>query len=82
MSDTKPFRWTKPSGIADDQEMCEWNKMLLWANPYGEWRVVANRHRRVVVVGCDTRQAKGADLADAKRRAQASAMVYHELQGR
>lgn len=78
----EPFNWTKPHGAADEQQLCEWHGMALWADMNGEWRVVrmgaAGKRGAVLVTHED--QAPGTDIDDAKRRAQAAAIIQRDLQ--
>lgn len=72
----EPFKWTKPRGIADMQELCEWRGLILWATPVGEWRVVRiNEGAPGSVLVSHKDQCAGENLAEAKQRAQAAAMA-------
>lgn len=75
MTKLEPFKWTKHQY---KPRTCRWNDMDLQACYGGEWMVLL---RGVTIVGW-LDQAKGDDMADAQRRAQAAAMVIHQRQQR
>ena len=80
-----PFVWTEPYGIADHQQVCEWNGLVLNAHPNGQWNVVywnGDTSRPGITLVDDAMQAKGNDLQDAQRRAQAAAMIFHSLRAK
>lgn len=69
-----PFEWTKGGTT------CVWMGLLLNAAPDGSWTVfgLIGKHRMVPL--CTWRQqVPGKDINEARQRAQAAAIVQHQL---
>lgn len=70
-----PFDWKTDPALADGQHYCQWRGLWLWADMFGGWEVnQEHEHGRVQRIVTSETQTPGADLEDAKRRAQAAAM--------
>jgi hypothetical protein len=71
-----PFVWQHMGSYA----LCEWNALVLWAKAGGDWRVDQYRQDgRLLTNTSNADQTRGKNIQDAKRRAQAAAMVLHQL---
>lgn len=58
-----------------DGTHCSWSGYDLCVDSAGTWIVLLGHHR----VATHKEQTKGMNLEDAQRRAQAAAMIHHQL---
>lgn len=57
---------------------CKWNGLYLEAFQDGRWKVAPERKPGNPIV-THAQQAKGSNLIEAEQRAQAAAMIIHQL---
>jgi hypothetical protein len=67
------FEWRRATPMV---YRCDWNGMILQAWVDGRWMVHTASHDLLV---SHYSQTIGSDIMDAQRRAQAAAMILHEL---
>lgn len=75
------FAWKTDRFLADRQQYAEAGPLILWASDTGEWSVNKNTAGMARVIVSDRQQVKGKDINEAKKRAQAAALVQLQLMG-
>lgn len=71
----KAFEWRPCTPVS---RSCDWNGLYLEAFQDGRWKVAKARTPGAPLVS-HKQQISGTDIRDAERRAQAAALIIHQL---